>query len=122
MKTLPSISFAPLQLGARRSFVLPMSLPPEAVSYTHLLTLNHFLDLLAVITAACILHAVRRDNKQCVFRHILFSCVLMDISNAVSYTHLDVYKRQVLTVRCSDTEASDAALLESVVLSLSYLL
>ena len=28
----------------------------------------------------------------------------------------------VLTVRCSDTEASDAALLESVVLSLSYLL
>ena len=32
LKTLPSISFAPLQLGARRSFVLSMSLPPEVAN------------------------------------------------------------------------------------------
>jgi len=32
LKALPFISFAPLQLGARRSFVLPMPLPPEAAN------------------------------------------------------------------------------------------
>ena len=32
LKALPSISFAPLQLGARRSFVLPILLPLEAAN------------------------------------------------------------------------------------------
>jgi len=49
-----------------------------------LLTLNHFLDLIAIITAACILHAIRCDDEQRVFRHILNSCVLMDISNVMN--------------------------------------
>ena len=36
------------------------------------------------VTAACILHAIRCDDEQRVFRHILNSCVLMDISNVMN--------------------------------------
>ena len=58
-----------------------------------LLSFNHFLDLLAVITAACILHAIRCDDEQCVFRDILFSCVLMDIPNVMNRSADSIQKR-----------------------------
>ena len=48
-----------------------------------LLTLDHFLDLIAVIPAACILHSVSRDDEHRMLRHILSSCILMDISDVV---------------------------------------
>ena len=58
-----------------------------------LLTLNHFLDLLAVITAACILHAVRCDDEQSMFRDIFISCVLVDISNVMNRSADSIQKR-----------------------------
>ena len=38
----------------------------------------------AVLTAACILHAIRCDDEQCVFRDIFISCVLVDIPNVMN--------------------------------------
>ena len=70
----------------------------ELPAILFLLTLNHFLDLLAVITAACILHAVRCDDEQSMFRDIFISCVLVDISNMMNCSADSIQKRGAATV------------------------
>lgn len=44
-----------------------------------LLPLNHLLDALGVIVAACILHAICCDDEQGMLRDILGSCILVDV-------------------------------------------
>ena len=51
-----------------------------------LLSLDHLLHFFAVVPAAGIFHSVRSDYKHGVFRHILRSCVLMNISNVMNRT------------------------------------
>ena len=49
-----------------------------------LLALNHPFNLFAVIAAACVFHAVRRDHKQRMLRHVLLPRVFVNVSNMMN--------------------------------------
>ena len=51
-----------------------------------LLALNHLLYHLIAVIPAGVLHSVCDYHEQCLLRHILFSCILVDIADMVNRT------------------------------------